>query len=199
MSMLLIPGLILLTWLITRKLNSYKNEPMASLDLGLEDKDGKEWSSWLTKRVALRHALDKGIDPKQYTIEQLVEQYREHVKEVGIEAAIKEFGITREEAIAQGFDKGGSIHVYLKSRQIKEGKKLGREISWKEFLEIEKNAIVNSKFPGPDCWEPWESRAYLEGKNFPSERVAHLDSCAACHSLVAAMAPDPEMQKPLGA
>ncbi len=185
-------------WLVIKKLNSYKNEPVISLDLLLEDNNREEWYRVVEKRVALRHALDKGMDPKQYTIEQLIEQYDEYVKEEGIEAAMKEFGITREEAIAQGFDKGGSLHVHLESRQRKEGEKLGREISWEEFLEIEKDRIANSPYPGPDCLEPWEVERYVKGAKFPPDRIAHLDSCVGCGMLISGMTPDPELQKPPG-
>lgn len=198
LSAIIVILLALVIWLVSRKLNGYKNEPVVSLGLDLDEQKWEKRMRAIEKQVALRRALDKGLDPKHYTIEQLVEQYNEAKKEEGIEAAMKEFSITREEAIVQGFDKGGQTHVHLESRVRKESKRLGREISMRDLYEIDRDSLRNSKYPGPDCWEPWEIEPHLRGKKFPPERVSHLNSCIACHCLLRSMAPDPEMQKPPG-
>lgn len=194
----LIVVLILAAWLVSRKLNSYKNESAISLGLDLEEKK-REKRMWAIKnQVALRHALDKGIDPNSFSIEQLVEQYRQDVAEEGISAAIKEFGISRDEAISQGFDKGGSLFVHLESKRRNRSKELGREVSWKESLDMDKEALVNSKYPGLDCWQPWEVESYIRGEELTKSRASHLESCDGCHMMVSCMTPDPELQKPPG-
>ena len=90
---LIVVLLVLVIWLVLKKLNSYKNEPVVSLNLGLEEKKREKRMSAIRNQVALRRALDKGIDPNSYTIEQLVEQYKEDTAEEGINAAVKEFGL----------------------------------------------------------------------------------------------------------
>lgn len=183
--------LVLVVWLASKKLNSYKNEPVVSLGLDLEDKKRE-------KRVALRHALNKGIDPNTYTMEQLIKQYEKDTSEEGINAAIKEFGISKDEAISQGFDKGGSLFVHLEAKRRNRSKRLGREVSWKESIDMEGEELRNSKYPGPDCWEPWQAESYLRGEELMKSKVSHFESCVGCLMMVSGMTPDPELQKPPG-
>jgi len=195
---LIVVLLVLVIWLVLKKLNSYKNEPVVSLNLGLEEKKREKRMSAIRNQVALRRALDKGIDPNSYTIEQLVEQYEEDTAEEGINTAVKEFGIDRGEAISQGFDKGGSLFVHLEAKRRKRSKKLGREVSWKESIDMDGEELANSKYPGPDCWEPWQAESYVRGEELMKSKVSHLESCVGCHMMVSGMTPDPELQKPPG-
>lgn len=186
-------ALLFVGWLFMRELKKNRKDPIVE-----ENKERGQRFRIIEKQVALRHALRKGFDPKQYEIEQLIEQYKEDIKEEGLQAAMKEFGITREEAISQGFDRGGRVYVAAESRRRGKIQELGREISWQEYAEMDSIRIRDWKPSGPDCWTFEELEEFLQGKEFPPDRTAHLEFCFDCNILVTAMKPDPEMQKPSG-
>lgn len=189
---------ITIWWLVSIKTNSYKNDPMVSLGLDLEEIKIEKRMRAIENQVALRHALDKGVDPNSYTIEQLVEQYKADNREECIQEAMKQFNLNMAEAIKQGFDKSSKTFIHIEANRRKASKKLGRDIPWKEFIDMEGEKIRNSKYPGTDCWEPWQAESYVRGEELMKSNASHLESCAGCQILVSGMRPDPELQKPPG-
>lgn len=149
----------------------------------------EEFHKIAEKHAAVRNAMNKGLKVSDFTMEQVVETYKEDRKEETIQAAIKELGMTREEAIEKGFIHG-LTQVVVELRCREESKRLGREITARDLFELDRKRLRNSKYPGPDCVELWEAEAYLEDNKWPGEdKTAHLESCTGCSILVNGMKP----------
>lgn len=155
----------------------------------LRAKRREEFHKIAEKHCALRNVMNKGLKVSDFTMDQMIEMYNEDMKEETIQLAIKQLGMTREEAIEKEFIHGSS-QVFFEAERRRESKRLGREISHKDLLDIYSERLRNSKYPGPDCIEPWEAEAYLKDKRWPGEdKTAHIESCVGCSILVNGMKP----------
>ena len=155
----------------------------------LRSKRREEFLKIATQHCALRNTMDKGLKVSYFTMDQMIEMYKEDIKEETIQMAIRRLGMTREEAIEKGFIHG-STQVSFEAERRRESKKLGREINHKDLLDIYRERLSNSKYPGPDCVEPWEAEAFIKNKKWPGEdKATHLDSCVGCSILVNGMRP----------
>ncbi len=149
----------------------------------------EEFGKIIEKHIAIRHAMDKGLKVSNYTMEQMIGMYLEDTKEETIRLAIKELGMTREEAIEQGYIHG-STQVSFEVERREESKRLGKEITHKELMDIYQKRLRNSKYPGPECISPWEVEYLNEHNKWPGEDpTPHIKTCSGCEILLSAMRP----------
>jgi hypothetical protein len=155
----------------------------------LRDRKRKDRLEVFRKQVALRHAMDKGLNVNSLTIEQMIEIYRNDAREEGIAAAIKKLGLTRAEAIEQDYVHG-SAQVYAEVSRRRRSKEVGREVTHQEVLDDYRERLRNSKYPGPDCLQPWEIEHYRKNNEWPDKKSpAHLELCSSCYSLAETLRP----------
>lgn len=155
----------------------------------LRERRREEFYKIAEQHVAIRNAMDKGLKISDLTMWQMIEMYNEDRKEETIQAAIKELGMTREEAIEKGFIYG-LTQVAIESRCRKESKKLGREITARDLFELDRERLRNSPYPGPDCIEPWEAEEYVKSNKWPGkDMTSHIGSCVGCNMMVNGMRP----------
>jgi len=166
-----------------KKLSSEEKE-------ALQAKRREQFIKIAEKHCALRNAMNKGLKVSDFTMDQMIEMYKEDTKEETIQLAVKQLGMTREEAIEKEFIHG-STQVSFEAERRRESKRLGREINHKDLLDIYRERLSNSKYPGPDCVEPWEAKEYVRNNKWPADDMtAHVESCTGCQILV-------DMEKPV--
>ncbi|MBI2065342.1 MAG: hypothetical protein HYT62_04830 [Candidatus Yanofskybacteria bacterium] len=194
-AFLLILGLISLAgevfYKISYKINRKRRKKLTPEEKeALRSKRREEFLKIATQHCALRNTMDRGLKVSDFTMDQMIEMYKEDTKEETIQMAVKHLGMTREEAIEKGFVHG-STQVSFEVERRRESKKLGREIDHKDLLDIYRERLANSEYPGPDCLEPWEAKEYIKNNKWPGEdKTAHIESCTGCHIMV-------DMEKPV--
>lgn len=70
------------------------------------------------------------------------------------------------------------------SRAARASKSIG------EIFAEDRARVRRSRYPGRECFEPYEIERYFLG-DLEAERAAHMNTCAACSALLHAATPDP--------